>query len=147
MKSQLRLSVQCVCLGLVSLIMAGCGGGSGSSGAPHFRSGEAPIGNWGDSGGINVSITSTGGALSTDCTFGSITATPTLDASESFDTVGTYTIVHGLYRNSAAHFAGKVQGNIMTLNITVNDGVNPTASLGPYVLTYGKINHNQSTCP
>lgn len=146
MKSLFRSYTPWACLVLLGLGVVGCGGGTSSSGAPQFRSGDVPAGDWGDSS-TNVHITTSGGVLAAACLEADMTTAPMLGSNGYFDVVGNYSPAHGFARHSPAHFVGKVQGSTMVLNINVNDGVNPPFTVGPYLLTYGQIAVNLGTCP
>ena len=100
---------------------------------------EAPLsGQWGGPH-IGLSIGSTGGQIDYDCASGTI-GPIVPDAAGRFTAAGTHTPGHGgpvredeVIPSHAATFTGVIQGNRMTLEGRVDNGV----ELGPFVLDKG----------
>jgi hypothetical protein len=148
MQAMFRFSTPWVCLILFSLLVSGCGGGSDIV-APQWKTGDVPVGQWGDSSVANLQVTQTGGELDSGCIVAIMSTAPILDAGKAFTAAGTY------HTNNTppnvtrpAQFNGVVNGASMSLTITVNDGVNPPFTVGPFQLFYGRKNAGYAgTCP
>jgi hypothetical protein len=100
-----------------------------------------PVGTWGGQH-VNLDATPAGARLEFDCAQGTIDQAITLDAHNSFDLPGTFTAEHGgpvrIDEQPASHparYTGRVEGERLTLTITLADTQKP---IGTYTLVHGQ---------
>jgi hypothetical protein len=95
-------------------------------------------GSWGGNH-VALEVTSSGGTVEFDCAHGTITEPIALDDDGRFDAAGTYVREHGGPVREGeedarpARYGGRVQGQTMTLTITVAG-----ESVGPFELERGR---------
>jgi hypothetical protein len=107
------------------------------------------VGTWGgENAGLVVNDTIAHAHIG--CTFGNFDAPVTLDEAGRFNVAGSYVlraypVFVGPYH--PAQFAGQLEGNRLTLTITVSDTVEKkTVVLGPVTVTFGREPRMQQ-CP
>lgn len=99
------------------------------------------LGTWGGDH-IRMEVTERGAAIDYDCAHGSIDKRMTLDDDGNFDLAGFHVREHhGPIRvgrelaSLPARYTGRVEGQTMTLNVTLAD---TKQSVGTYTLVYGR---------
>ncbi len=98
-------------------------------------------GSWGSpqSTGLDnhlLTVTSTGATLDQECAHGTISQAIVLNATGHFDVAGQYSIQAGPSTPPRpARFAGTVNGQTMTLTVTMTE---TNQTFGPFTLTFGQ---------
>lgn len=97
-------------------------------------------GAWGSNKAV-MQVTENGATIEFGCAHGTIEQPLTLDNNNGFDLSGSYTVerpgpqIEGQNNNQPARFNGQVNGQTMTLNITLT---RTKQTIGPLILNYGK---------
>lgn len=120
---------------LVAAAVAGCSSGNASP-----SDGRIALGTWGgDSAGMIVSDTAM--HLHIDCTYGDVSGRVSVNMNGEFDVTGSYTLrAYPIAIGPAlpARFVGRLDGDQVTLTVTVNDTVaHQTVVRGPVRVILG----------
>ncbi|HEX9670781.1 MAG TPA: hypothetical protein VGC93_15015 [Thermoanaerobaculia bacterium] len=117
-------------------LLAACG----SAAAAGREQRTAPTGTWGGDH-VLLEVTAGGAALELDCAHGTVEGPIRLDGEGRFDVGGTFVqerggpVREGQENARPARYAGRVEGQTMTLTIAVGDGGD---TLGPFELVRGR---------
>ncbi|MFL6212031.1 MAG: hypothetical protein ACJ74W_24500 [Pyrinomonadaceae bacterium] len=105
------------------------------------RPNSLPTGTWGGQH-ISLDATSSGAHLEFDCANGEINQPVMLDGNNAFDVAGVYVQEHGgpvrideQPNGQPARYSGRVEGQTMTLTITLTD---KQQTIGTYTLGHGQ---------
>lgn len=126
---------------LVAAVVASLAAACSSSENLRPSDGLLALGTWGgDSAGMIVGDTAM--HLHVGCTFGDVSGRITLDRTGAFDAAGSY-MLHAfpiaVGPSVPARFAGRVDGSVAMVTVTVDDTVEKrTITLGPVTVTLGQ---------
>jgi|ERR687883_828667 hypothetical protein len=111
-----------------------------ASNQPKTMRDKVAAGVWGGEH-IRLEVTGSGATVEYDCAHGMIAEPLTLDSQGRFDATGTHTREHGgpvrrddTPDSSPARYTGRVEGQTMTLTVTLPDA---GTDVGTYTLTQG----------
>jgi hypothetical protein len=128
-----------------SVLMSGCNGDDSVLPA----SDELGIGTWGGEN-AGVMVDDTIAHVHVGCTFGNFGAPVNLDAGGRFTVAGSYILkAYPVFVGPShpAQFSGRVQGDKLTISVTVSDTVEKKqVVLGPVTVTFGR-DPRMGPCP